>query len=151
MYERAAQLGWSGAIGIRVAEVTTDRIADSDGELLNVLQELGPLAWRKYHARYPELLVRGRIQRFDQSKSPPSFAFRFEDEREDGIELLLRAVERYHGELHWTMYGRKRQGLPGTNWVIYPIRVLDVIEVALEQGLPPPISIWRGMSPNLQQ
>ena len=101
------------------------------------MQELGALAWRKCRQRYPEIQIRGRIQRFDQSRSPPSIAFRFENESEDGIAALLRAVETFNGNLHWTMTGRKRHQLPGTNWVISPTRVLDVIVVASEQGLTP--------------
>ena len=114
-----------------------DSIEESECEILNIVQELGALEWCKCRPRYAEIRIRGRIERFDQSRSPPSIAFRFENESDEGIAALLSAVETFNGKLHWTMTGRKRREFPGTNWVIRPTRVWDVIEVASEQGLTP--------------
>ncbi len=117
--------------------MSNEKILAPEGDLLNLLEEIGALAWRKYRVRYPELRVGGRIQVLDQSAHPPSIAFRFERESDSDMQALRQAVESYDGDVAWEMEGRERDGLPGVNWVIRPVRTTEVIELALSANLTP--------------
>ena len=93
--------------------MSTARIEEPEGDLLNVLEWLGPLEWRKYRGRYPEVRSRGRIERLDQSAYPPSFSFRIENEVGDVVIALRLAIESYNGKVRWTLEGRRRDTLGG--------------------------------------
>lgn len=111
------------------------KIVVAEGDLLNALEEMSPLEWRRYQRRCAEVQVGKRFELKDQSSNPPFFAFRFEAEREDVIEALRNAIDSYRGRTSWSISGRKRQGLPGTNWLIQPSQVSEVEAAASDMGL----------------
>ena len=113
------------------------KIVVAEGDLLNALEEMSPLEWRRYQRRCAEVQVGKRFELVDQSSRPPFFAFRFESEREDVIDALRNAIDSYRGKTSWSISGRERQGLPGTNWLIQPSRVIEVEAAASNLGLTP--------------
>lgn len=117
--------------------MTIRKITEPEGDLLNLLYEISPLAWRKYRQRYPEVWVRDHYEKEDRSKFPPFVAFRFEIETESVIEKLRGAINNYSGQFLWVLGEHKRDGLSGTNWIIEPSRIQDVREQALELNMTP--------------
>jgi len=111
------------------------KIENDEGRLLNVIAEIGVLEWRKYQQRFPEVMVGNKMQRQDRSAFLPFIAFRFKNVREVDVEKLKRVVENYKGALLWSMVGRQREGLPGTNWMIAPSRLWEVSECALKSNM----------------
>ena len=111
------------------------RITDEEGELLNVLQDISPLAWRRYRARRRRIWREGRFVSEDGSRYPPYVSFRFVHEDVALIYRLHGLVESYRGTVRWALSGRQRETLPGTNWMVAPVRLIEAKEAALAEGL----------------
>ncbi len=111
------------------------KISNPEGLLLNLMDELSSLAWRKYQSRYPEVWDGKEMRRADHSDHPPFVCFRFEKEDPALIERLKLAVDGYNGGVKWGVYSHQRIGLPGTNWMICPQFMEENNEVALGSGL----------------
>lgn len=112
-------------------------IMEDEGKLLNVIESLGKLAWRRFQQRYPLAWVDNQFQKVDRSDIPPACSFRFAIEDPQIIDKLKKAVEAYQGKLEWVMVGRKREVLPGTNWVILAKRYRAMEDVAKKAGVTP--------------
>lgn len=111
------------------------RILDPEGDLLNLIEEIGPLEWRKYQQRNPEVWVRDHFERESRSEFPPFISFRFQCEDIKIIEKLKVVVDGYKGKVKWVVDEHKRDGLVGINWTIKPGRMLEVKALALKYGL----------------
>ncbi|WP_422775932.1 hypothetical protein ACOXXE_16460 [Pseudomonas mediterranea] len=94
----------------------TLRIQHPEGELLNVLEELGALAWRRYGRRRVQTW-NGR-EFVDVPGGLPWVAFRFEQEDDATMKRLEVAVSSYGSPEHWLLIAHVRDSLPGTNWVV---------------------------------
>lgn len=117
--------------------MTVRKITAPEGYLLNLLYEISPLEWRRYQQRYPEIWVGDHFEKVDRSECPPYISFRFKDEHEAVIERLRQAIESYSGKILWVLDEHKRDGLPGTNWIVGPSRLWEVKEQALKLDLTP--------------
>jgi hypothetical protein len=113
------------------------KIDSPEGELLNILDEISPLVWRRYQQRHPEVKVGNALEREDRSGYPPYFAFRFKDESEEVVNKLRLLVEGYTGNVSWQLVEHKRDGLPGRNWMIGPSRLWEVSENAARENMTP--------------
>lgn len=107
------------------------KIENEEGQLLNVIADIGALEWRKYRQRFPEVWVGNEIRREDHSAFPPFIAFRFKCVAKDKIDKLRVAVDGYKGALPWSFVGRSRENLPGTNFMIAPTRLLEASECGM--------------------
>lgn len=110
--------------------MTNIKLADGD-ELCRVIEQVAELEWRKFQARLVEIVLKtGEIHREDNSRIPPFTSFRFKDEDPALVEKLRSAVANYKGTVTWHMFGHQRLTLPGTNWIIRPTFVEEVISEA---------------------
>lgn len=107
-------------------------------ELLDFIEELGPLAWQRFESRYPIFKFKDQDPiSEDRSKVPPFTSFRFVDENPEIISKIKSAVEAFEGNVKWVMVGHSRDSFPGTtNWLICPKLVIDISEVAREVRVP---------------
>lgn len=105
--------------------------------LLDFIEELSATEWRKGAAS--EYVVRQGDQWVirTQIEHPPRISFRFKQEDRSIISRLQVAIESYQGKVKWILDEHKRDGLPGTNWTITPIRLLEVWDRARELDLAP--------------
>lgn len=110
-------------------------IAAQEGQLLNLIEEMGSLAWRKYQQRFPEVWMNNRFEREDHSGYPPFISFRFENEDPEVIARLKLAVESFKGAVDWVMGEHKRINAPGTNWIICPKRFWEIDDFILTPGM----------------
>lgn len=101
-------------------------IAAQEGKLLNLIEEMGGLAWRKYQQRFPDVWVNNRFQREDCSGYPPFISFRFESEDAELVGRIKLAVESFKGAVDWVMGEHKRIYAPGTNRIICPKRFWEI-------------------------
>ena len=106
------------------------RIPLPEGELLNILGDISPLAWRRFRQRSPEVLIDGAFKKVDRPEIPPAISFRFEHESQEVIEKLKELLLSYNGKIKWVLDEHKRGRLPGTNWMICPSRVVELRGVA---------------------
>ncbi len=115
--------------------MNTTPITAPEGALLNLIESLGSLAWRKYQQRYPQTWVNNQFHTGDQSRFPPFISFRFE--KEDGalVARIKSAVENYKGSIDWVLGEHDRAPLPGKNRIICPRRFWDVKPIALDVGM----------------
>lgn len=113
------------------------RITDGEGELLNVLQDVSPLAWRRYQARRLRVWKEGRFVDEDGSIYPPFVCFRFIEEDVLLIGELRRVIESYVGTVKWAIKARQREYLPGTNWMVAPALLMEIRDAALAEGVSP--------------
>ncbi|MBW8314509.1 MAG: hypothetical protein K0M67_07895 [Thiobacillus sp.] len=110
-------------------------ISVSEGTLLNLIESLGSLAWRKYQQRYSQAWIDNKFQTVDDSKRPPFISFRFEEEDEAVIAQIKNALENYKGSVDWVLGKHDRAPLPGTNWTICPKRFWEIQPIALDAGM----------------
>ncbi|WP_246892689.1 hypothetical protein [Achromobacter xylosoxidans] len=103
--------------------MSAQNILAQEGALLNLIERLVPLAWRRFQRRFPEIWVVDHAEIHDHSSYPPCISFRFKDESNNVVENLKTAVHGYDGELHWTLQSRKREGVSGVIWSIMPAEV----------------------------
>ncbi|QTD35849.1 hypothetical protein [Pseudomonas fluorescens] len=92
------------------------RIQSPEGELLNILQDLSALAWRRYSSRIAQTW-NGR-EFVDAPGGLPWVAFRFEQEDDALMKRLEAAVSSYEGLERWMLNTHVRDSLPGTNWIV---------------------------------
>ena len=105
--------------------------------LLYFIESLGETEWRKcVNSQYVNKELGVWVVK-DQSSHPPRVWFRFKEEDPVVISRLRAAIESYQGKIKWTLDEHKRDGLPGTNWTITPIRLLEVWDRARELDLAP--------------
>lgn len=100
--------------------MSAQNILAQEGVLLNLIERLAPLAWRRFQRRFPEIWVVDHAEIHDHSSYPPCISFRFKDESNNVVENLKTAVHGYDGELQWTLQSRKREGMSGVIWSIMP-------------------------------
>ncbi len=112
--------------------MNTSPITVPEGALLNLIERLGRLAWRKYQQRYPLVWIDGEFVTVDYSGFPPFISFRFENEDAKLMTRLKMAVESYEGAVAWVLDEHKRIALPGTNWIICPKRLREIQPAALK-------------------
>lgn len=117
--------------------MNTSRIDLPEGDLLNVIEDLSPLVWRRYRSRVQRVLVDNRFIDIDRSDVPPFVAFRFASDDNEVIDRLSYVVDSYVGKLKWAMEGRQRRSLPGINWIICTSRMSEVLSMALDQEMSP--------------
>ena len=111
------------------------RATPPEGELLDIIHDISPLAWTRFQQRFPRVLVNGKLEPTDMSTNPPFISFRFEGEQASVVAALLQAVKEYRGELEWIMARHSRDPLPGINWRIIPRRVFEIEGVAIDLGM----------------
>ncbi|MHA6885008.1 hypothetical protein [Ralstonia pseudosolanacearum] len=105
-------------------------------EIVDFVEVLGELAWAKFETRRPTFSIKDSPSFCeDRSCYPPYAVFRFRDERDEVIERLKLGVSDYKGGVEWVMVGHKRYGLPGTNWMICPRRLLEVEDLARSKNI----------------
>jgi hypothetical protein len=110
-------------------------VTPPEGELLELIESLGSLAWRRYQQRYPLTWIDNKFQTADRSAFPPTTSFRFEKEDKAVISLIKNALENYKGNIEWVLGEHKRINLPGTNWVICPKRFWEILSTSLQTGI----------------
>ena len=115
--------------------MSVQRISAPEGELLNILEDVGPLEWRRYQQRNPEVLVNGCFERVERPEIPPYISFRFRHENQMVIDKLKASLLSYNGKVKWLLVEHKREALSGTNWVICPSRIVEVKGMAIQFGL----------------
>jgi hypothetical protein len=115
--------------------MNTKPVTPPEGELLDLIESLGSLAWRKYQQRYPQAWIDNKFQRVDDSKHPPFISFRFEKEDAAVIARIKSALENYKGSVDWVLGQHDRTPLPGTNWIICPKRSWEVQIAELNAGM----------------
>lgn len=89
--------------------MSAHNILAQEGALLNVIEKLMPLAWRRFQHRFPEVWVIDHAEIQDYSTYPPCISFRFKGEPNNIIDKLRTAVSEYEGELRWTLQSRERR------------------------------------------
>lgn len=97
-------------------------------ELLDFLDSLSCLEWRKFQKKYAQVWRGGNLETVDCSTFPPFFSFRFREENKNLIEQLRLAVSNYEGQVSWVLAEHKRVGLPGTNFIICPREYWEIKE-----------------------
>jgi hypothetical protein len=115
--------------------MSTMPIAAPEGALLNLIESLGSLAWRKYQQRYPQAWIDNKFETVDDSGRPPFISFRFEKEDGAVIARIENALESYEGSVDWVLGKHDRTPLPGTNWIICPKRFWEIQPTALNAGM----------------
>lgn len=106
-------------------------------DLLNLIEKLDETEWQKCSNSQYEIKEHGLFVIKDQSSIPPSVCFRFKNEKEEIIERLKSIVNSYHGKVAWKVHGRQRDGLPGFNWCIEPLKVIEATDTAHQLKLSP--------------
>ncbi|WP_025123988.1 hypothetical protein, partial [Serratia sp. H1w] len=66
------------------------------------------------------------------SHQPPATSFRFNNEDQNIIELLQKAIDSYKGKLQWVMDSQKKEYGHGINRVIYPKHVHEMKNKAIK-------------------
>lgn len=92
------------------------RIQLPEGELLNVLDDLGALAWRRYGSRKAQTW--NGCEFVEVPIGLPWVAFRFAQEDEATMKRLEAAVSSYEGPERWLLIAHIRAPLTGTNWMV---------------------------------
>ncbi|MBV4476981.1 hypothetical protein [Pseudomonas botevensis] len=100
----------------KMTDSDISRIQLPEGELLNILEDLGALAWRRYSRRIAHTW-NGR-ELIETPGGQPRVAFRFEKEDDATMKRLEAAVSSYEGFERWLLIAHVREPLPGTNWMI---------------------------------
>lgn len=109
------------------------------GELLDIVKTLGVLEWAKFQTRHPVIAMGQGDPMEDRSLRPPYTSFRFTNEDPSVTRSLCRVVASYAGAVQWGMFGRQRSPLPGTNWTVAPVLVIELREEAVASGVP----VWQ--------
>lgn len=104
--------------------MSSNEISDREGIILNFIEKMGPLAWRKYQQRYPHVWVKDHSEIEDRTSFPPYISFRFQKEKAEVIATLKNLISTYEGEVRWVLEPHFRENLPGTNWLIAPGAVI---------------------------
>lgn len=113
-----------------------EKITDKqEGALINILNEISPLEWAKFGHKFVLHWETDHLEPIYNAHNPPFIAFRFENESEEIINKLRFLINNYSGKVKWEIYAHKRELLPGTNWVIRPLRVSEVTTLAEKAGL----------------
>lgn len=118
-------------------EMSTYNIQDIEGNLLNIIERISPLEWRRYKKRYYKLKVGNQSDEKDFLNESPFIAFRFEKESKEVINKLKLLINNYNGKVKWELCEHNRTPLPGTNWVIRPLKISQVTTLANKAGLDP--------------
>ncbi len=100
--------------------MSTSEISDKEGRLLNFIEKLGPLVWRKYQQRYPSVWMKDHAEIVDRSSFPPYVAFRFRHESQEIVEILRGLIGSYTGKLRWCLESHLRINMSSRNWLIVP-------------------------------
>lgn len=117
--------------------MSTAKVEAPEGNLLNILEAISPLCWRRYRQRTPMVWNGVSFEAEDQSHLPPFVAFRFE-QQDDGIVAQLKwVIEGYSGTVRWSLREHKRHPLAGSNWIVEPSRLGEIAETAQQCGLTP--------------
>lgn len=107
-------------------------------ELLDFIDTLDEVVWAKFEARKPTFTFKNAPPYSeDRSTKPPYTSFRFKKDNPDVISKLRLAITEYKGRIEWTITGRRRENLPGTNWLICQKRLLEIEPIALAANVPP--------------
>ncbi|MBD9515035.1 hypothetical protein NK553_04090 [Pseudomonas sp. ZM23] len=115
--------------------MSTRRISAPEGDLLNVLEDISSLEWRRYQQRSPEVWLNGRFEKIERPEYPPYISFRFEHESQAVIARLKDSLLSYGGKIKWLLVEHKRDSLPGTNWMVCPEKMVEVREEAAQAGI----------------
>ncbi|WP_285432055.1 hypothetical protein [Pseudomonas sp. fls2-241-R2A-110] len=99
-----------------MTDCDASRIKHPEGELLNILEELGALAWRRYSPRIAQTW-NGR-KCVDTPGDLPWVGFRFAQEDDATMKRFEAAVSSYEGLERWLLISHVRESLIGTNWMI---------------------------------
>ncbi|MCS3808631.1 hypothetical protein [Xanthomonas sp. 4461] len=91
-----------------------------EGRLLNVIDWMSPLEWRRYQSREARVWNGDYFEKKDMSTYPPYVAFRFVKEDFIVVKSLMDLVAGYEGVVDWVMRGHLREVMPNTNWIIAP-------------------------------
>jgi len=115
--------------------MNTFRISAEEGQLLNLLDGLSELEWRKFQSLCVTVMAEGCQEEVDRSSWPSFISFRFRNEDQLLIDKLRDAVLIYNGRIAWVMVAHQRDGLPGVNWMICPKAMWEVRELAFQCGV----------------
>lgn len=115
--------------------MSTKAITPPERALLELIESLGSLSWRKYQQRYSQAWIDNKFQVVDDSTRPPFTSFRFEKEDEALIARIKSALASYKGNIDWVLGEHKRSPLPGTNWIICPKRYWEIQVAELNSGM----------------
>lgn len=110
-------------------------IGAEEGQLLNLIDKLGELEWRKFQSRHVKVMIGDRQEEVDRSSWPPFISFRFKNEDRFLIDKIKSAVHGYKGDVAWILVAHQRDGLPGVNWMICPEAMWEVRDFALQSGV----------------
>ncbi|WP_153066130.1 MULTISPECIES: hypothetical protein [Xanthomonas] len=91
-----------------------------EGRLLNIINWMIPLEWRRYQSREARVWNGRFFEKQDMSTYPPYVAFRFVKEESVVVQKLMDSVAGYRGAVEWVMKGHLREAMPSTNWIIAP-------------------------------
>ncbi|MEQ1963120.1 hypothetical protein ABLB69_08085 [Xenorhabdus khoisanae] len=83
--------------------------------LLDLISKLGPLEWKRYQQRYPDMWMNGHFEPTDHSSYPPFTSFRFKNEDPKIIKILEYALASYKGKYQWVMISQKKEYGTGIN------------------------------------
>lgn len=115
--------------------MTATQINVEEGQLLNLINGLSELEWRKFQSRHVKVMNGDRLEEVDRSSWPPFISFRFKNEDHLLVDKLTYAVQSYKGHITWTLVAHQRDGLPGVNWMICPKAMWEVRDFALQSGV----------------
>ncbi|MBP2851825.1 hypothetical protein [Dickeya oryzae] len=104
------------------------QIGKKETVLLDFLESLGALEWRRYQSRIQNEWINDHFEKVDRSKYPPYTSFRYEKEDSRIIKLLEDAIKSYRGEVQWVMISQKKEYGSGINRCILPKYVEDIKE-----------------------
>lgn len=95
------------------------QILDNEGKLLNIINSIEPIKWRKYQLRKIEIWDGEKFVPY-QDRYTPYISFEFQSLNNDLINKITNLIDIYHGSMKWIIYPVKNK------WVICPKLVFDL-------------------------
>lgn len=95
------------------------QIGKKETVLLDFIESLGTLEWRRYQSRIQDEWVNDHFEKVDRSKYPPFTSFRFKEENPEVVVLLEEAIKSYKGVVQWSMISKKKNMVQGLIDVSY--------------------------------
>lgn len=103
------------------------QIGKKETVLLDFLESLGSLEWRRYQSRIQDEWINDHFEKVDRSQYPPYTSFRYEKEEPRIISLLEDAIKSYKGKVEWVMISQRKEYGSGINRCILPKYVVDIM------------------------
>jgi|MedtruStandDraft_1076414.scaffolds.fasta_scaffold00649_5 hypothetical protein len=109
------------------------QIGKKETVLLDFIESLGALEWRRYQSRIQDEWVNDHFEKVDRSKYPPYTSFRFKEENPEVVVLLEEAIKSYKGAVQWSMISQKKEYGSGVNRCILP-KYIEELSKKMESG-----------------